>query len=127
MFTKRTVEGKEAFGALAHEHRLQIYRFLMQKYPEGASSGDIAESLGLPASTMSNHLRRLERAYLLKSWCVERNVFYVIDTAGSRGLVSFLAEDYLRGHPEICASILNESNPSMVPHQMDTPMSGTIG
>ena len=36
-------EGKEAFGALAHEHRLQIYRFLMQKYPEGASSGDIAE------------------------------------------------------------------------------------
>ena len=120
-------EGKEAFGALAHEHRLQIYRFLMQKYPEGASSGDIAESLGLPASTMSNHLRRLERAYLLKSWRVERNVFYAIDTVGSRGLVSFLAEDCLRGHPEICAAILDEPKPAMVTHPMDTPMSGTIG
>ncbi len=121
-------EGKEAFGALAHEHRLQIYRYLMQKYPEGASSGDIAEALGLPASTMSNHLRRLERAYLLRSWRVERNVFYAIDTTGSRGLVSFLAEDCLRSHPEICHfnnAEISES-PSTATETASEPLIGSI-
>lgn len=36
-----------ALGALAHEHRLAIYRLLVQRGPEGLSAGAIGDRVGL--------------------------------------------------------------------------------
>jgi DNA-binding transcriptional ArsR family regulator len=91
-----------ALAALAQEHRLTVFRLLVQKGPRGLSAGDIADKVGVPPSTLSHHLAHLERAGLLRSWRVQRNIFYAVDVEGTRRLIAFLTEDCCQGHPEIC-------------------------
>ena len=91
-----------AFAALGQEHRLAVFRMLMEAGPAGMRAGEIAERLGTPASSLSGHLATLERAGLLQSWRVQRAIYYAVDVAGTRDLVTFLTRDCCRGHPEIC-------------------------
>ncbi|MEO1090660.1 MAG: winged helix-turn-helix domain-containing protein [Pseudomonadota bacterium] len=91
-----------AFAALGQEHRLAVFRMLMAEGPAGLSAGEIALRLGVPASSLSTHLATLERASLLRSWRVQRHVFYAVDVDGTREVVAFLTRDCCRGHPEIC-------------------------
>ena len=54
-----------ALGALAQEHRLALFRLLVQAGDKGMSAGAIAEKLGVPNSSLSFHLaarRRRPRA-----------------------------------------------------------------
>jgi ArsR family transcriptional regulator len=41
----------EALGALAHEHRLAIFRLLVERGPAGLPAGRIAERVGLVPSS----------------------------------------------------------------------------
>jgi DNA-binding transcriptional ArsR family regulator len=91
-----------AFSALAQEHRLAVFRLLMRQGPSGLPAGAIAAHVAIPPSTLSHHLAHLERAGLLRSWRVERRIFYAVDIEGARRLVTFLTEDCCQGHPEIC-------------------------
>jgi ArsR family transcriptional regulator, arsenate/arsenite/antimonite-responsive transcriptional repressor len=91
-----------AFAALGQEHRLAVFRMLMQAGPSGLTAGDIAQRLGVPASSLSSHLATLERASLLRSWRVQRNIFYAVDTDGTRDLITFLTQDCCGGRPELC-------------------------
>jgi len=54
-----------ALGALAQEHRLALFRLLVQAGPEGLAAGAIAEALGVPASSLSFHLAQLSNAGLI--------------------------------------------------------------
>ena len=92
----------EAFAALAQEHRLSVFRLLVREGPNGLSAGEIALRVAVPPSTLSHHLAHLERAGLLRSWRVERRIFYAVDIEGTRRLVAFLTEDCCQGQPEIC-------------------------
>lgn len=92
----------EAFSALAQEHRLTVFRILMREGPNGLPAGEIAARVAVAPSTLSHHLAHLERAGLLRSWRVERRIFYAVDIMGTRRLVAFLTEDCCQGHPEIC-------------------------
>ena len=92
----------EAFAALAQEHRLEVFRLLVREGPNGLPAGEIAARIALPPSTLSHHLAHLERAGLLRSWRVERRIFYAVDVEGTRRLLTFLTEDCCHGHPEIC-------------------------
>ena len=67
----------EAFKALAHLTRLQIF-FLLVRRGREAPAGEIASALGVPGPTLSHHLDLLRRSGLLKSRRHERNVFYSI-------------------------------------------------
>ena len=101
----RTMEQKQAvaaLAALAQEHRLAVFRLLVKEGPSGASAGDVADRVGVPPSTLSHHLAHLERAGLLRSWRVQRNIFYAVDVEGTRRLVAFLTEDCCQGHPWLC-------------------------
>jgi arsenate reductase len=91
-----------AFSALAQEHRLAVFRLLMRQGPSGLPAGTIAAHVAIPSSTLSHHLAHLERAGLLRSWRVERRIFYAVDVEGTRRLVTSLTEDCCQGHPEIC-------------------------
>ena len=92
----------EAFAALAQEHRLAVFRLLVDEGPNGLPAGEIASHIAVPPSTLSHHLAHLERAGLLRSWRVERRIFYAVDIEGTRRLVTFLTEDCCQGRPEIC-------------------------
>ncbi|MDS4011916.1 MAG: metalloregulator ArsR/SmtB family transcription factor [Defluviicoccus sp.] len=92
----------EALSALAQPHRLAVFRLLMCEGPNGLPAGAIAERIAVPPSTLSHHLAHLERAGLLRSWRVERRIFYAVDVEGTRRLVTFLTEDCCQGRPEIC-------------------------
>lgn len=92
----------EVFAALAQEHRLAVFRLLISEGAGGLTAGEIAQRLAIPPSTLSHHLAHLERAGLLRSWRVDRRIFYAVDIIGTRALVTFLTEDCCGGHPEIC-------------------------
>jgi DNA-binding transcriptional ArsR family regulator len=92
----------EALGGLAQEHRLRVFRLLVREGPDGLPAGQIAERLGVPASTMSSHLAQLERAGLLRARRDQRRIIYAVHLEGVRRLLAFLIEDCCQGHPEIC-------------------------
>ena len=65
----------EAFKALAHLTRLQIFFFLVRAQRE-VSAGEIQEALEVPGPTLSHHLDGLRRAGLVESRKEERYVYY---------------------------------------------------
>lgn len=99
------MDPKEAIiglSALAQEHRLNAFRLLVASGPEGLPSGQIAERIGVPASTMSSHLAQLERAGLVRSRRDQRRIIYSADFGGVRALIGFLVEDCCQGRPDVC-------------------------
>ena len=83
----------EALGALAHEHRLAIYRLLVERGPEGLPAGAIAEHIGLVPSSLTFHVQALQRSGLISQRRVSRQVFYAADFEEMNGLVGYLTEN----------------------------------
>jgi len=98
----------EALTALAQETRLAVFRLLVHQGPEGLPAGQIAAKLAANPSTMSHHLAHLQRAGLLRSWRVQRQIFYAADFDGMGRLLSFLTGDCCQGHPEICQPMIRQ-------------------
>ncbi|MGD9816334.1 MAG: ArsR/SmtB family transcription factor [Hyphomonadaceae bacterium] len=90
-----------ALSALAHAHRLGVFRLLVQAGPEGRAAGEIAEALDLPASSLSFHLAHLMRAGLIEQRRESRSLIYSADFAAMNGLVGFLTENCCGG--AVCA------------------------
>lgn len=86
-----------ALGALAHEHRLGVFRLLVQAGPDGAPAGQIAEKLGLPGSSLSFHLAHLRRAGLIGQRRESRSLIYSANFEAMHGLVGFLTENCCGG------------------------------
>jgi len=91
-----------ALAALAQETRLAIFRHLVTVGADGAPAGSIAEALGVPAPTLSFHLKELDRAALIESRRDGRSIYYSANYGAMRTLLDFLTEDCCRGHPEVC-------------------------
>jgi DNA-binding transcriptional ArsR family regulator len=86
-----------ALSALANEHRLAVFRLLVQAGPEGRAAGAIAEALELPASSLSFHLAHLTRAGLILQRRESRSLIYSADFEAMNGLVGFLTENCCGG------------------------------
>ena len=91
-----------AFAALSQETRLNIVRLLVREGPQGLTAGVLAERLGAPPSTLSFHLKELEREQLVQARREGRRIHYSADYAGLRGLVDFLLADCCQGDPRLC-------------------------
>src|SRR6202162_2843993 len=98
----KTLEVVRALGALAHEHRLAIYRLLIARGPEGQSAGRIAHRLGLVPSSLTFHLQNLQRAGLITQRRESRQLFYSADYAAMNGLVGYLTENCCRDSGAEC-------------------------
>ena len=83
----------EALGALAHEHRLALFRLLVQAGADGMPAGAIAEALALPNSSLSFHLAHRTRAGLIRQTRQSRSLIYTVDYAAMNGLVGYLMEN----------------------------------
>ena len=98
----------EAFAALAHATRLEVFRLLVKAGPEGMAAGDIAGRLDVRQNTMSTHLAVLSRAGLIAAERDGRSIIYQADMDGMRALLAFLMEDCCGGRPELCQPVLDE-------------------
>src|SRR5437868_8955845 len=67
----------EAFKALAHLTRLQVFFFLVRAGRE-VSVGEIQGAVGVPGPTLSHHLDLLRRAGLVESRKEERYIYYSV-------------------------------------------------
>ena len=91
-----------AFQALSQDTRLRVFRLLVEAGKPGLSAGEIARALAVPASTLSSHLAVMERAGLVRSWRVQRSIYYAVEETGIRALIDFMTRDCCRGQPELC-------------------------
>ena len=87
----------EALGALAQEHRLALFRLLIQAGSDGRPAGALASALGVPNSSLSFHLAQLSRAGLVTQERQHRSIIYRADYAAMNALVGFLMENCCGG------------------------------
>ncbi len=105
------MESNTAVGrlaALAQDRRLAIFRLLVQQGPQGMVAGLIATEVGLPAATLSFHLKELSQAGLAQSRQDGRYVHYSANYAAMNELLAYLSENCCAGqscdepNPDCC-------------------------
>ncbi len=89
----KSVDAIAALGALAHEHRLAIFRLLVEHGPNGLAAGVIADDVGLVPSSLTFHLKHLTRSGLLTQRRQSRQIFYAADFAAIDALVGYLTDN----------------------------------
>ena len=87
----------EALGALAQEHRLALFRLLVQAGDKGMSAGAIADTLGVPNSSLSFHLAQLKNAGLILQERQHRSLIYRANYPAMNALVGYLMENCCAG------------------------------
>ena len=90
-----------ALAALAQETRLDVFRLLVQVGPEGAPAGTLAEALGIPAATLSFHLKELKSAGLIRCERAGTSRIYSTDLAAVNELIGFLTANCCQGADSI--------------------------
>lgn len=90
-------------GALAQEHRLAVFRLLVELGDEGMTAGAIAERLGIPSSSLSFHLAQLRHAGLIGQQRWHRALIYRANYSAMSALVAFLTENCCGGAP--CSAV----------------------
>ncbi|MBV8537868.1 MAG: helix-turn-helix transcriptional regulator [Alphaproteobacteria bacterium] len=93
-----------ALGAIAHGHRLAIFRMLVERGPDGLPAGQIAGRLEVPPSSLTFHLQQLLHAGLVTQRRLGRQLIYAADFAAMNGLIAYLTENCCgRGAAAACA------------------------
>ena len=87
----------EALGALAQEHRLALFRLLVQAGNSGMAAGAIADALGVPNSSLSFHLAQLRNAGLILQERQHRSLIYRANYPAMNDLVAYLMENCCAG------------------------------
>ncbi|WP_336297336.1 ArsR/SmtB family transcription factor [Sphingomonas sp. 7/4-4] len=72
----------EALSALAHGHRLAVFRLLVRAGADGLPAGEIAREVGVLPNTLSTHLTILGHAELVHSRREGRSVIYSANYGG---------------------------------------------
>src|SRR5690606_11238976 len=94
-----------SLSALAHEHRLGVFRLLVKAGAKGLAAGEIAAALELPPSSLSFHLAALEGAGLVVATRAGRFIHYRVEPEAIRALLGYLTEDCCEGRPELCGGV----------------------
>lgn len=88
-----TKEVVTVLGALAQETRLDVFRLLVQAGPGGLAAGEVADQLGVPAPTLSFHLKALLHADLVTSRRDGRSLVYAPNFPALNQVLGFLTEN----------------------------------
>ena len=80
-------------AALAQETRLDVFRLLVRAGSVGMSAGSIADSLGVPAATLSFHLKELKSCGVIECTREGRTLIYSPNFNAMSELVSYLSEN----------------------------------
>jgi ArsR family transcriptional regulator, arsenate/arsenite/antimonite-responsive transcriptional repressor len=88
-------------AALASEPRLAVFRLLVKRGPQGYTPTELVERLGVPAPTLSFHLKGLVHAKLVNSRREGRNLYYGPNIVHMKNLLGFLTQN--------CCSLADEA------------------
>lgn len=108
----KTRQAIKALGALAHEHRLAVYRLLVEAGPAGLSAGLIADRLRIPPSSLTFHTQALVRAGLVSQCRAGRQLIYAADFAVMNALVAYLTDNCCGQTKESCTPACNPALPA---------------
>jgi ArsR family transcriptional regulator len=104
-----------ALSALAHEHRLKIYRLLVEQGPDGLPAGVIGDRVGLLPSSLTFHLQNLQRAGLILQQRASRQLIYSADFEVMNGLIGYLTENCCSASGgscgEVCEPVRSKKSP----------------
>lgn len=100
-----------ALSALAQATRLQTFRLLVSREPEGVPAGELARLIGVPQNTMSAHLSTLAQAGLVTGERQSRSIIYRANLDAFRQVALYLLKDCCGGNAELCAPLISEFTP----------------
>src|SRR5665213_3133240 len=106
-----------ALAALAQTTRLDTFRLLVKREPEGVPAGELARLIEVPQNTMSAHLAILSRAGLIGGERHSRSIIYRADLDCFRAMTLFLVKDCCGGKPELCAPLVADLTPCCPPKE----------
>lgn len=98
-----SIDALACLGALAQEHRLNIFRLLVQAGDEGLAVGELAAATGLAGATLTNHLHILRRAGLVDDERRGRVIQCRANYPQMDQLLGFLTENCCAGSPSASA------------------------
>ena len=101
-----TKDAVTALAALAQETRLSAFRLLVEAGPEGLPAGEVGQRLGIPAATLSFHLKELSHADLVTARQEGRFIYYAANFEHMAALMTFLTQNCCRGMPQECITVL---------------------
>ena len=89
----------KALAALAQASRLQIFRTLVVAGQAGVTPGALVDALGMPAATLSFHLKELLHAGLVSQERKGRHLIYRAAYARMNDVLSYLTDNCCHGQP----------------------------
>ena len=110
-----SLEVVAALAALAQPTRLDTFRLLVGREPEGVPAGELARLIEVPQNTMSAHLAILSRAGLIRGERQSRSIIYRADLDRFRAMTLFLVKDCCGGRRELCAPLIADLAPCCPP------------
>jgi ArsR family transcriptional regulator len=108
-----------ALAALSQSTRLEAFRALVRREPDGLAAGDLARLLEVPQNTLSAHLSILTRARLVTSTRWSRSIVYRANLVEFRNVAVFLLRDCCDGRPEVCAPVIETLQPCCPPKRKE--------
>lgn len=100
-----TSAAAEALNILGKDTRLRLLRLVMATGASGMPAGEIASMLVMSSSSLSSHLRALERIGLLRATRVGRSIRYAVHIAALRQLFAFMTETCCGNEPDRCGTM----------------------
>jgi ArsR family transcriptional regulator len=97
-----SLDAVSALSALAQEHRLAVFRLLVQAGAGGMPPSQIVEQLKIAAPTLSFHLAQLKHAGLVQVRRDGRSLIYTVNYDAMNGLMAFLTDNCCAGDASAC-------------------------
>ena len=105
----KTSDVTVALAALAHEKRLEIFRLLVKRGPEGYAAGEISDRLRIAGPRLSFHLKELAYAGLVTARKDGRFIYYSAHFERMNELVDYLTDNCC-SQGAVCAPVCAPSN-----------------
>ena len=87
----------QSLAALAHPLRLEVFRALVVAGQGGLTPGVIQDALGVPAATLSFHLKELANSGLVTQERASRHLIYRAAYDNMNALLGYLTDNCCQG------------------------------
>ena len=108
----------DVFTALSQATRLDAFKLIITREPQGMPAGEVARLMDVPQNTMSSHLAILTRAGLIEAARQGRSIVYRAVLERVREIANFLVQDCCGGRPELCDPLIADISPCCSPKEV---------